>query len=177
MRKHGQLHQQSRKMALCGIITALSAVILTWGSLIPFSTFTCPMLAIAGAVPVVCEYGMGTSLLLYTSVSILGLLLCPDKEIALFFVSLGWYPGVQPRLNTLPHLLDVVIKCALFSLSMTMMYSLILYLFQLEAVMEEFSYYSTAMVIGMLVLGNVTFLLYDRVLSNLSMLYRRKRKL
>lgn len=177
MGKHGQLHRQSRKMALCGIMAALSAVILTWGSLIPFSTFTCPMLAMACAVPVVCEYGMGASLLLYASVSILGLLLCPDKEIALFFVSLGWYPGVQPRLNTLPRLLDVVIKCTLFSLSMIMMYSLILYLFQLEAVIEEFSDYSTAMVIGMLILGNVTFLLYDRVLGNVSILYRRKQKL
>lgn len=177
MKKQDQFHQQSRKIALCGVMAALSAVVLTWGSLIPFSTFTCPMLVMLCLIPTVCEYGPSTALTMYAAVSVLGLLLCPDKEISLLYIFLGWYPSVQARLNTLPCPLGMVVKCALFSLSMVVMYTLILYLFQLEAVVEEFAEYSTLMTAGLLVLGNMTFLLHDQVLANFSRLYRKKRKL
>lgn len=177
MGKHGQIHNQSRKMALCGIMAALSAAILTWGSLIPFATFTCPMLAMLCMIPAICEYGAGAALTMYAAVSVLGLLLCPDKEIALLYVFLGWYPGVQTKVNSLPRFLSLAAKCVLFSAAMSVMYSMILYLFQLEAIVEEFAEYSSAMIAGMLILGNITFLLYDRVLTNFSRLYRRKRKL
>lgn len=177
MGKYSQFQRRSRRLALCGMMTALSVVVLTWGSLIPFATFTCPMMAMLCLIPAVYEFGPKTTLLMYTAVAVLGLLLCPDKEIALFYVFLGWYPAIQIRLTALPRLLGLAVKCAMFSLSMVVMYVLILYLFQLEEVVEEFSEYSTVMAVGMLFLGNVTFLLYDRVLMNFSRLYRKKRKL
>lgn len=176
MEKRNSFQRQSRKAALCGMMTALSVVILTWGSLIPFSTFACPMLAILCLIPAVCEYGTGTALVMYTAAAVLGLLLSPDKETALLYSFLGWYPGVQSKVNSLPRFLSAAVKCVLFSAAMAVMYSLILYLFRLEAVAAEFSEYSTATVVGMLLLGNVTFLLYDRVLLNFSRLYQRKRK-
>lgn len=45
---------------------------------------------------------------------------------------------------------------------MAAMYALILRLFRLEAVAEEFAGYSTAMVPALLVLGNITFLVLDQ---------------
>lgn len=177
MGKRSQIQRQSRKMALCGVMAALSAAVLIWGSLIPFATFTCPMLAMLCIIPAVCEYGAGTALTMYTAVSVLGLTLCPDKEIALLYVFLGWYPGVQSKVNNLPRFVSLAVKCVLFSAAVVAMYSLVLYLFQMEAVVEEFSEYSSAMVAGMLILGNMTFLLYDRVLVNFFRLYRKKRKL
>lgn len=177
MGKHSQFQRQSRKMALCGMMAALSAVILTLGGLIPFATFICPMLAMACMVPAVCEYGLSSALMMYIAVSVLGLLLCPDKEIALLYVFLGWYPGLQTKVNKLPRFLSLAVKCILFSAAVIAMYSMILYLFQMEAVAEEFAEYSTAMVILMLALGNFTFLLYDRVLSNISRMYHKKRNL
>ena len=156
------------------MMAALSVAVLTWGSLIPFATFTCPMLAMLCMIPAICEYGTGAALTMYAAVSILGLLLCPDKEIALLYVFLGWYPGIQTKVNNLPRFLSLAVKCLLFSMAVIIMYSLILYLFQMEAVVEEFAEYSTVMVILMLALGNLTFLLYDRVLMNFSVLYRKK---
>lgn len=176
MGKHDRFRWQSHRTALCGLMAALSVVIFTLGSLIPFATFACPMLAMLCLPPAVCEYGTGTALVMYTAVSVLGLLLSPDKEIALLYVFLGWYPSIQAKVNSLPRFPCVAVKCVLFSVSMIVLYSLILYLFQLDAVVEEFSEYSTAMVAGMLLLGNVTFLLYDRVLDNFSRLYCKKRK-
>ncbi len=176
MGQHDRFHRQSHKTALCGLMAALSVVILTWGSLIPFATFACPMLAMLCLIPAVCEYGTGTALVMYAATAILGFLLSSDKEIALLYVFLGWYPSIQARVNSLPRFPRLAAKCVLFSVSMVVLYSLILYLFQLDAVVEEFSEYSTTMVAGMLLLGNVTFLLYDRVLDNFSRLYHKKRK-
>lgn len=176
MGQHDRFHRQSHKTALCGLMAALSVMILTWGSLIPFATFTCPMLAMLCLIPAVCEYGTGTALVMYAATAILGFVLSSDKETALLYVFLGWYPSIQARVNSLPRFPRLAAKCVLFSVSMIVLYSLILYLFQLDAVVEEFSEYSTAMVAGMLLLGNVTFLLYDRVLDNFSRLYRKKRE-
>ena len=61
-------------------------------------------------------------------------------------------------------------------MSMTVMYLLILYLFRLEAVAAEFAGYTMWGIAGMLVVGNVTFLLLDRMLNRLTALYWFKRR-
>ena len=176
MGRHDQTHRQSRKAALCGVMAALSVVILCLGGMIPLATFACPMLAMLCLIPIVCEYGAGTAMLLYGAASILALLLGPDKEIALLYVFLGWYPGIRIRMAVIPRPVRWAVKCALFTLAVMAMYALILYLFRLEAVVEEFAGYSTAMVLALIMLGNITFLAFDRVLDRMTCAYRKKRK-
>lgn len=176
MERRDQTHRQSRKAALCGMMTALTVVILCLGGMIPLATFACPMLAMLCLLPAVSEYGMGTEMLLYGAASILALLLGPDKEIVLLYVFLGWYPGVRPRLEPIPRPVRWVVKCALFTLAVMAMYALVLHLFRLEAVVEEFAGYSTAMVLALVALGNVTFLVFDQVLGRMAHAYRKKRK-
>ncbi len=176
MSQRDQTHSQSRKAALCGMMAALSVVILCLGGLIPLATFACPMLAMLCLLPAICEYGQGTALLLYGAVAILSLLLCPDKEIAFFYAFLGWYPAVRVQLDRIPKIARWLAKCGLFSAAMLVMYALLLYLFQLEAVVEEFAEYSTAMAAELLILGNVTFLVFDQALARITTLYQKKRK-
>lgn len=177
MEQRNHFHRQSRRIALCGMMAALSVVILCLGGMIPMATFACPMLAMLCLISPVCEYGARPALLVYVATAILGLLLGPDKELALFYLFLGWYPCIRGKLDRFPRAVRWAVKCALFTVSVTVMYLLILYLFRLEAVAAEFSEYSIATLAGMLVLGNVTFLLFDSVLARFSLLYRRKRKL
>ena len=176
MEQRSDFQRQSKKMALCGMMAALSVVILCLGGMIPLATFACPMLAMLCLIPVVCEYGAGTAMLLYGASSILALLLGPDKEIALLYVFLGWYPGVRPRLGIIPRPVRWAVKCALFTLAVTAMYAIILHLFRLEAVVEEFAEYSTAMVFALIALGNITFLAFDQLLDRMTHAYRKKRK-
>ena len=168
--------RQSRKVALCGMMAALSVLALAGVGALPLTTFVCPMLAMACLVPVVCGYGTGTGLLLYAAVSLLALLLCPDREVALLYVFLGWYPGIRPRLARLPRLLGIAVKCALCSSSVTVMYVLVLYLFQMEAVAAEFAGYSNFMIAALLVMGNVVFLLFDKLLGRLERLWQRRQR-
>ena len=176
MNQYDQTHLQSRIAALCGMMAALSVVILCLGGMIPLATFACPMLAMLCLIPAVCGYGTGTALLLYGTVSVLALLLAPDKEIALLYVFLGWYPGIRSQLEIVPHHVRWVVKSALFTLAVAAMYALILHLFRLEAVVDEFSEYSAAMTVVLLVLGNITFLLFDRAMARMTCAYQKKRK-
>lgn len=174
MRESDRIRRQSRRIALCGLLAALTTALLALGSLIPLAAVACPMLAMVCLLPVVLLYGPGAALLVYAGAALLALLLCADKEPALLYVFLGWYPALRPRLSRLPRLFRVPVKCALFSLAVSAMYALALHLFRMEAIVEEFAGYSTAMTLGLLALGNVVFLLFDRCLGTLSPLLRAK---
>ena len=171
---HDQFQRKSRQTALCGLLAALSVVILSLGSIIPLATFACPMLAMVCLLPVAVSYGLGTSLLVYAAVSVLAVLLCAAKELACFYLFLGWYPTLRRRLGRLPRVLRIAVKCGLFTAAMAAMYALLLFLFRMEALVEEFAEYSVWMIASLFILGNVTFLLFDRVLGVLDSVFRRK---
>lgn len=171
---HNPFQRHSRIVALGGLMAALSVVILLLGGLIPAATFACPMLAMLCLLPVLRECGEKIALVLYAAVSLLALLLVADKELALFYVFLGYYPILRPRLNKLSSpLLRVLAKCGLFTAATVVMYLLILFLFQLEAVAAEFAEYSGWFIVLLLVLGNAVFLLLDRALAQLALVYDR----
>ena len=176
MASHSNFRRQSRKMALCGMMTALSAAVLSTGSFIPFATFAGPMLAMLCLLPILHDWGAKYALMVYAAAAVLALMLCADKELALFYAFLGWYPAVRPRLAPLPRPVRILLKCAMFTLAMAVMYLLIIFLFQIEAVAEEFAGYSTLMLALLVVLGNTSFLLLDVLLLRMSILYARWRK-
>lgn len=176
MASHSNFRRQSRKMALCGMMTALSAAVLSTGSLIPFATFAGPMLAMLCLLPILHDWGAKYALMVYAAAAVLALMLCADKELALFYAFLGWYPAVRPRLAPLPRPVRILLKCAMFTLAMAVMYLLIIFLFQMEAVAEEFAGYSNLMLALLVVLGNTSFLLLDVLLLRMSVLYARWRK-
>lgn len=167
--------RRSRDMALCGLMAALSAVLLLLYGLVPLATFACPMLAMVCLIPVLRECGSRPALAVYAAVSLLALLFVPDKELALFYVFLGYYPVLRPTLDRVRgRILSAAAKCGVFSAAMAVLYLLILFLFRLEAVAEEFASYTPPLIAGLLLLGNVTFLLFDRALAQLSLLYEAK---
>ena len=104
MNEYQSFHRQSRRLALCGLMTALSVVLLSMGSFIPLATFACPMLAMLCLIPVICEFGPRTGQMVYAAAAPLALLLVADKELAFFISSWagtpaggsGWTPCPGP---------------------------------------------------------------------------------
>ena len=173
MKEFNRMRRESRRMALCGLLAALTTALPSLGSLIPLAAFACPLLAMVCLLPALLLYGPRTALLLYAGAAPLALLLCADKEPALLYAFLGWYPALRPRLSRLPRLCRPPAKCALFSLAVSAMYALAVHILRLEALVEEFAGYSAAMVLGLLALGNVVFLLFDRCLGTLPLLFQK----
>lgn len=103
-------------------------VLLCLGGIVPFALYICPILASIALLPVRsrpryawCCYG---------AIALLGLLLCPDKEVSLLFCFTRYYPLLKPRLDALrSRLLSLTLKLLWAAASMAALYALILYVF------------------------------------------------
>ena len=167
-------HQKSWGMAYCGIVTALCIALMLLGAVIPIAMFIAP--AVAGfLVATVCvECGMQLALTAYAAVSLLALLFVPDKEVALIFVFLlGYYPLVKPRFERIrPPVLRGLCKLLLCNAAVAAMYGLILLLIPAGSIAQELRATALILSLATLAMGNVAFLLYDRALHNMLMVYR-----
>lgn len=168
-------HEKSRKMALCGVLSALAVVLLSLGGILPFATFCCPMLAMLCLVPVVEVYGGRTALLFYVAVSLLGLFLSPDKEVALLFVFLGYYPAIRPWLNRKLHHrpIRLICKLLLFAVGISVMYTIAIKFLGMEYIAEEYTSVQ-GLLVTTAVMGSLLWLVFDRVLELFTLVYRTK---
>lgn len=161
------------KMALGGMLAALAVVIMSLGGLIPLATYVCPMLAMLILQLVLQLCGRRVGWAWYGAVAILSVLLGPDKEGAAVFVFLGYYPLVKPLLDRTR--LKWLWKLLLFNTATVVMYWLLLHLFGMAQLAEEFAQMGYVMLGLTLVMGNVTFLLVDRILDRDLLRRRRER--
>lgn len=149
-------------IALGGVLAALAVVIMSLGGLIPVMTYVSPMLC-ALLLKIVLELcGVRIAWAWYGAVALLSALLSADKEAAAVFIFLGYYPIVKPKLDGLRF--HWLWKLVLFNVSVGVMYFLLLQLFGMAQLRAEFEEFSTVMLIVMLLMGNVTFFLLDRLL-------------
>ena len=167
------MREQSRKVALCGVLCGLAVVVLLLGGLFSLAVYCAPLLAMAVLLPVLEEYGPGTAGAAYGAVAILALLLVPDRETALVYVFFGWYPILRPRIAALPSL-PVRLGCRLgvCGLSMFLLYGVTIRLLGLTAVTEELG--GGWLTAALAVMGCAVFLLLDLALGRLTVLWRRK---
>ena len=156
----------ARKIAFGGMFAALAMVIMNLGSLIPVATFVCPMLCmlILAFVTRMCGNRIGWAW--YGAVAILSLLMAPDKEAAAVFAFLGFYPIIKPRLDRMK--MAPVAKLLVFNALILLMYWLLIHLFGMAQIAAEYRELGRVMTALMLVLGNVTFFLLDKVLTRFS---------
>lgn len=169
-------NSKSRQMAICGLLGAVMLVMMLLGPMIPLSTFTCPGLAGVLLIAASRECGAAAARTLYGTVSILSLFLCPDKESAIIFVLLlGHYPLTRPLLERIrPRPLQWATKLVVFNLCIVIAYAILFFVLAPGLFAEQFSTYTKWMVAGLLVMGNVTFILYDYFLKHILILYEFK---
>ncbi len=156
-------YSPARTAALGGVLAALAIVIMSMGTLIPVATYVCPMLCALLLQVVLKICGSRNAWAWYGAVAILSALLAPDKESAMIFVFLGYYPIVKPKLDQRKG--KWLWKGLLFNVSTLAAYGIMLYLLGMEALASEFSEMGSVMCVLLLVLGNVTFFLLDRLLT------------
>ena len=150
-------------MALGGMMAALAVVIMTLGGATPLNTFLCPVVCMMILRFVLSVVGRRVAWAWYGAVSILSLLLGPDKEAAAIFLALGYYPILKPRLDKVRG--GLIIKLALFNVVILAMYWVLIRILGMDQIASDYAELGRVMTVIMLVLGNVTFLLLDKVLA------------
>lgn len=150
-------------IALGGVLAALAVIIMSMGTLIPVATYVCPMLCALALQVVLKICGSRIAWAWYGAVTLLSLLLAPDKEAAAVFLALGYYPIVKPKLDR--RKTKWLWKALLFNAVILITYWVLMHLLGFDRIAAEFSEMGTAMTVLMLILGNITFFLLDKLLE------------
>lgn len=171
------MRKETRELALCSLLGALAVVFLFLGGVLPLAFYACPLLASAALLPVREECRRSYQWCCFFAAALLGLLLGPDKESALLFCFLGYYPLVQPRLDAIrSRVLRALTKLGLYTLAIGAMYALLLFVFRLDAVTAELAATAPWLIAVTFALGAVLLLLYDELLRRFARRYRRRKQ-
>ena len=168
--------RKTYRIAIGGVLTATAVLVMLLGSVIPLATFVAPCLAALCVLYFCIEFGNKTAIVVYAAISLTAALLAPDKELAFVFVFVtGYYPIVKTACEKLKSKLAAfAIKLAVFNAAILLMYFLLIRVIIYAPVKSEFEQYGPAMLIGLIVVANLTFLIYDVALARLARLYDRK---
>lgn len=170
------MHRETREIALAGMLAALGAALLCLGTLVPLATYAAPVLASAAILAAREECRALPAFGCYVVSAALGLLLAPDREAALLYVFLGYYPLLKPRFDALrPRALGALAKLLLFCGAVGAMYALLIFVFRLDAVVREAAETTPALLAATAALGVVVFFVYDLALERLTKIYRKRR--
>lgn len=163
---------QAFRLAFCSLMAALGAALMAAAGLVPIMTYLAPMIAGALLLPVLREYGARWAWMVWAVTALLSLLLCADKEAALFYLFFGCYPILKRVFDRLPGLpLRALVKLAYFAGLLFVLYGLLWLMFGLDLGQGELAELGR---IGAAVfyLGLVAaMLLFDLALRNLGALY------
>lgn len=145
----------TRRIALGGMMAALSMVILIIGNILGIGMYAAPMLAGLCLLPVRREMGARYQLLLWLAVSLLSFMLVSNIEQNLMYLCLfGLYPAIRPWFQKRRKPLQMPLKLLYFNVVVLAVEAAVLLFFAPEVL-------TAGLAAALLILGNLTFLCYD----------------
>lgn len=152
--------KKAKRTALCGMLTALSVVLMATTAIVPAAMYILPIFT--GIIVMLVHRSMSVKYALgvFFATSFLCLVLITDKEAALTYaLFFGYYPVIKGKLESIPKWLSWVLKLIIFNCAAVLVGVLSVYLFGVSG--EEYSDLGKLTVPILLGLSNVVFLMYD----------------
>ena len=87
--------KQTKAVALGGVLASVAVVVMCLGGFIPIATYVCPMICTMTQFIVLRFCGKRIAWTWFVVVCVLSLLLGPDKEAAIVFLVIGYYPLIK----------------------------------------------------------------------------------
>ena len=170
------MKNNTMKIALCGVLGALAVTILMMGFLFPFATYVCPAMAACLLLIIVYEYGVKTGLTLYAAISCLGLMLVPDQELVFMFIFVfGLYSVIKMPLDRkLGKKTRLIAKFAYINISLIISYGILLFIFPVAALVNEFRDYGGAFMALLVAMFWLVFFMYDKASESVLIIYISK---
>lgn len=157
------------KIAFCSLMAALATAIM-WLSYFPYFTYAVP--AIAGLVTLIVfieigdKWAWGT----YIVTAILAFLFAEPEAKLMFVFFLGYYPILKSYIEKVKgRAVQYILKFAVFNISVVVVYGLLAKVFGIY--MTDIETSTKFFLIGLLLLANFTFYLYDIVLVRVANIY------
>ena len=166
--------KKSVMVAVAGVITAVSVVLLQLGSIVWMLAYLTPLLCGLAMIIVTESASAKTAWLIYVAVSLLSLLILSDKESALLYtLFFGYYPMAVTAIEKMKwKWLQILLKLLLFNVGVIAAELLCTFVFGVP--FDDFLGVWGKVIL--LVTANVILFAYDRLLRLLRVIYRKKYK-
>lgn len=171
--------KNTSKIALGAILAALSVAFMLSTAILPFLSYTIPAICGIIVVLLVIECDKKWALMVYVCVSVLSLLIVPDKSAGLSYLCIfGYYPIVKALLESkLPDWLSWIIKLIIADSVLILTYYISLKFFGIDIEgIEWISPYLNQWYVPLVIIfaGSIFFAMYDTVLTRLITIYEFK---
>ena len=168
------MSKKSFELAFSGIASALCIALEFSVGIMPLFLYVFTMASALIMSIIMIECGPKLALCSYLSVAVLSLALVPDKEACLMFSCFfGYYPIARKYLVRIrPRLISGILRLAVFNISVTCSYLILIRLVGLEA--AGFSSGGAWYIALLYILGNAAFVDFDILLGRLTAIYSQK---
>lgn len=163
--------KNSYKIAVCGVSTALSVVLMFLGGALYFFSYITPLVIGLLMLMIHKTFGKSCAVTTYVSVSLLSVLLVTDKESVLLYIFFfGYYPILKKYLDSVKSkLLRVFLKLVLFNAALTVTELLSFYVFGIPFFEDENK--SLWIVAAFGAAMNLIFIMFEFLLNKYFILY------
>lgn len=166
--------KKSKQTAAAGVLSALSVVLMFFGSVVSVLSYIMPLLSGLLMIIAMESINRKTALSIYACVSLLSLFLLSDKECALLYAAFfGYYPIIRSELDKIKNrLLLWIMRVILFNVSIVFSQLICVFVFRIpfDDFLEKWG------IAVLLLLANLLFVMYEKLLAMLIVLYRKKYK-
>lgn len=164
--KRKDRHAGIKRLTFCAMLVALGVIFLGIGALIEVLDISMAVIASICVIIPMIEYGKGTPWMVYAAISVLSLLLLPNKfPAALFALFAGFYPILKEKLERKNTVIRWILKELIFNISLAIIVLLYFFLFFKGTIQVPW------MIAVAIVLAELVFILYDKAISKLIRIY------
>ena len=164
--KRKDRHASIKRLTFCAMLVALGVIFLGIGALIEVLDISMAVIASICVIIPMIEYGKGTPWMVYAAISVLSLLLLPNKfPVALFALFVGFYPILKEKLERKNTVIRWILKELIFNISLAIIVLLYFFLFFKGTIQVPW------MIAVAIILAELVFILYDKAISKLIRIY------
>jgi len=157
-----------RSAAICAVFSALTVVLLFFGTLLDIIDITVAAASSLITVIVLRETGKRYSLLMFLASSVLAFLFMSSSSAVIYYISFfGYYPIVKEYINKLSKFFSTLLSYTVFNIIMLIDYLLFKSIFGIS---DE----PLWMYLVLLIVSNIFFSAYNYALPVFSLLYEKK---
>ena len=168
MKRQNRINQRTRRLTLTAMLSALSVALMYVGALLEVMEITTVAITALFVLFALREMGLGHAFALYAATSILSLLLIPRPSVGVLYVLFGGlYPLLKFPLERHRRPLPLLFKLLYLNVIITAVELLTVFVFALP-------FEGWPLLLLLYALANPTFLLFDKLLDRLLVLYEAR---